>query len=385
MSAMYREQDNIAEDRLPTENDSFLLSEAESLNFPMGEDLGAEPRYNSARASESVAGLTVSVIVCAWTEERLSQTVACIEAIKRQTVPADEILIVVDGNPGLVQTLNELVGEVATVMSNTLGQGAGRARNAGMRVARGDLAAFVDDDAEPAPDWIARFVPRFADLLVLGVGGTIEPVWESGRPAWFPDEFGWAVGCTYRGVPDEAEPVRNLIAANMIVRREVIMRSGGFGSQVCKVGKHFGGPEEHELCHRVQQANPGGVWLFDPAVRVLHNVPALRATWAYYRHRCVAEGSIKAKLVAIVGSNVGLSSERSHVLGALREGLLHYLENAVRHRRLAGLQQAAAIVFGLAFTTYGYAFTRLQVAVSGVSLTDDDLHPAAASEDKPTG
>lgn len=327
--------------------------------------------------------VAVSVIICAWTEERLSQILACVTAVERQTLPAREIIVVVDGNPELRLTLMRELGESVNVIDNPGGRGAGSARNAGMAIASGDVAAFVDDDAEPAADWIENFVPRFRDPNVLGVGGRIDPIWDGGRPRWFPDEFGWAVGCTYRGLPESTAPVRNLIAANMIVRLSAVLDSGGFAGHVCKVGLHFGGPEEHELCHRVQQENPDGVWLYDPRVRVRHHVPATRSSWSYFRHRCQAEGWIKAKLVAIVGSDVGLSSERAHVVVALRKGVQRHLRAAARTGDVGELQRASAIVLGLLFTAYGYLRVRLELMIrpeqtlyEEVSLTPAGLREA---------
>jgi hypothetical protein len=62
----------------------------------------------------------------------------------------------------------------------------------------------------------------------LVLGGKIEPLWLEARPGWFPDEFGWVVGCTFRGMPVEETPVRNVIGANMSVRRDVLVAAGGF-------------------------------------------------------------------------------------------------------------------------------------------------------------
>ena len=42
---------------------------------------------------------------------------------------------------------------------------------------------------------------------MLGVGGSAEPLWESPKPRWWPAEFGWVVGCSYRGQPTATAPV----------------------------------------------------------------------------------------------------------------------------------------------------------------------------------
>ena len=49
---------------------------------------------------------------------------------------------------------------------------------------------------EHAPAGSVRRTPT-----VLGVGGAAIPAWETAAPAWWPNEFGWVVGCSYRGQP----------------------------------------------------------------------------------------------------------------------------------------------------------------------------------------
>src|SRR5581483_12443163 len=100
------------------------------------------------------------------------------------------------------------------------------ARNTGVSVATGSVCAFLDDDAEAAPDWLAWLVKAYADKDVLGVGGAIEPAWQDRRPEWFPEEFDWVVGCSYRGMPVISADTRNLIGANMSFRRDVLVNVG---------------------------------------------------------------------------------------------------------------------------------------------------------------
>ncbi len=76
------------------------------------------------------------------------------------------------------------------------------ARNTGVSHATGDVVVFLDDDACPEPGWLDAYRRAFVDPTCQVVGGAVEPVLGRGPgPAWFPDEFGWVVGCDYRGLP----------------------------------------------------------------------------------------------------------------------------------------------------------------------------------------
>lgn len=93
--------------------------------------------------------------------------------------------------------------------------------------------------------------------------------------------------------------------------------------------------------------------LFEPDAVIGHKVSAQRAGFAYFRSRCYAEGLSKALVASSVGTDDGLSSERAYAMKALPLGALRGVGEALRGD-LPGLGRAAAIVIGLAWTTWGY-------------------------------
>jgi GT2 family glycosyltransferase len=224
--------------------------------------------------------------------------------------------------------------------------------------ARGDVVAFLDDDAEADADWLKHLGEGFDDEFVLGVGGAIEPAWETSRPVWFPAEFDWVVGCTYRGMPEFAGPVRNLIGANMSFRRSIFDAVGGFNEHVGRVGTLPLGCEETELCIRAGARWPGRAFLYQPQAVVRHKVPRERARWSYFRARCYGEGLSKAAVARLAGRALGLESEREYVRRALPRGVFEGLRDGFGRDR-AGLRRAGAIAVGLATTGMGYARGRL--------------------------
>jgi arylsulfatase A-like enzyme/glycosyltransferase involved in cell wall biosynthesis len=65
--------------------------------------------------------------------------------------------------------------------------GKSRALNLAIERARGKVCAFIDDDAEPQPGWLAALLEPFAkDGELAGVGGKVLPVLPpSGVPRWY--------------------------------------------------------------------------------------------------------------------------------------------------------------------------------------------------------
>jgi glycosyltransferase involved in cell wall biosynthesis len=304
---------------------------------------------------------SISVVICTWTGARWGELLEAVESVARQSHPPLETIVVVDHSPELLERARvELPNVVVTPNLET--RGLSGARNSGLGLAQGDVVAFLDDDAVAAPDWLRLLVAEYEDESVLGAGGSIEPVWEQ-RPGWFPAEFGWVVGCTYRGLPSERAAVRNLIGASMSFRRELFTELGGFRHGIGRVGTRPVGCEETEFCLRAGQARPGGRFVYQPLAVVHHRVPARRARWRYFLARCYGEGLSKALIVRAAGFRRGLAAERSYTARALTSGFCSALLGTLTLRDRSGLLRAAAIAAGLAAAAVGFCSGRLRSSV----------------------
>jgi glucosyl-dolichyl phosphate glucuronosyltransferase len=314
-----------------------------------------------------------SVIICAYTDARWDQLVQAVESVRSQTVAAREIIVVIDHNPALLERTRSQISGV-TVLENGSARGLSGARNTGISAAGGEILAFMDEDAVAEAEWLERLGAAYADPRVVGVGGAIVPLWVRGRPSWFPEEFDWVVGCTYRGMPTAPAPVRNLIGCNMSFRRRVFEAIGGFRSGIGRIGTRPVGDEETEFCIRASQRWTQGIMLYEPQARVHHRVPEQRANWSYFRSRCYAEGLSKALISRLVGTRDGLASERTYTFRTLPQGVVQGLADAALGRDARGVVRASAIVFGLAVTTAGYLATTLS---NGFKASDDSVSEPA--------
>ena len=338
----------------------------------------------------------ISVIICAYTEDRWDDLVASVESVQQQTLSPREIIVVVDHNPNLLKRVREHIAGVLAVENREV-KGLSGARNSGVTVAQGAVIAFLDDDAIAETNWLEHLAACYTDPHVLGVGGKIEPLWLGTRPAWLPEEFYWVVGCTYRGMPEAVQPIRNPIGANMSVRRHTLMAVGGFRESfgcnhdttekgVAFVGpkwlQHHAGDEETEFCIRVTRQWPDAVWLYTPSATIQHRVPVQRTRWTYFLWRCYDEGLGKSTIVRLHGIRAGLSSERTYTFKILLLGVMRSLTDTLFHRDPAGLARAATIIVGLAATTAGFLAGSLLVraAAKDVVTGKKDHHGSGVGE-----
>ncbi len=309
--------------------------------------------------------MRAAVVICCYTERRLSDILAAIASVRCQQ-PAPRLVLVIDHNPRLAETLGAQFPDL-TIAESHHRRGLSGARNTGLELCDEDVVAFLDDDAVAEPGWLAALLVEYDDDRVIAVGGHIEPRWDAGRPRWFPPEFDWVVGCSYTGQPTRRAVVRNVIGANMSFRRLTALEVGGFGEALGRVGANTAGCEETELCVRATQ-HTGGLVVHRPDARVGHRVTVERSSLRYFVRRCYAEGRSKATVARLVGSDEALVTERSYVVRILGTTLRRGVTDAVRWRRTAPLRRSAAIVAGLFVTLAGFVVGSIRPTAETAAL-----------------
>src|SRR5215470_3773761 len=130
----------------------------------------------------------VSVVVCTY--NRAASLRLTLRALEVQVTPPSllwEVVVVDnDSTDGTRREFDTFAANACISMRYlfTAPLGLSRARNAGLAEGRGNIVAFTDDDADPAPDWIARIAEVMAESGADIVGGRIVPVWSRPPPRW---------------------------------------------------------------------------------------------------------------------------------------------------------------------------------------------------------
>lgn len=307
----------------------------------------------------------ISVVICAYTERRWDELCTAVISSLTQSVSACEVILVIDHNPGLWERARVEFSNIV-LMENHEAHGLAGARNTAVENARGHVIAFLDDDAVAAPNWLELLSKGYEDPGIIGVGGRLEPLWPNGRPAWFPEEFDWVVGCTYRGLPEKRAAIRNLIGANMSFRREVFDEVR-FYSGIGHTGTNPLGGSDPDFCIRVTQRFPDKGLLYEPQALVFHQVDEKRTRHSYFRLRCFNEGLSKSVLTRRVGTQAGLSSERRYVVRTLPLAVWHGLVDVLHGDRM-GFARSMMIIAGLMITTLGYLVGLLRQQIAARKL-----------------
>ena len=308
----------------------------------------------------SQAAVSLSVVICCYTLQRWQGLTDAVAAVLDALTAEDELIIVVDGNDLLLQRLTDEPPDPTgrhrvSVIANSAQPGLSGARNTGVAAAHEPLVVFLDDDAVLRPAALDAVRASFADPGVTALGGAVWPAWESGhQPHWFPPEFGWVVGCDYRGLPTDGAPIRNPIGAAMAVRRDALVEIGGFSRRLGRVATVPAGCEETMMGIELVRRNPQATIIRQTSFAVDHTVPRDRMTMAYFVRRCFHEGRSKAVLTRLCGRQSALHSERSYTTRTLPSGVWR----ARRHPR-----RIVALVVGFVVTGVGYVTGSVTTAV----------------------
>ena len=305
---------------------------------------------------ESGAGVKASdatVVMATYDPQRWNLFASAVESLLSGSDRPHRVVVSVDHNEELYERIR-LEWPQITVLLNRGVRGASSTRNTGAESADTPFMVFLDDDVSVQEGWLTRLLAPFADPGVVGTGGGVVAGWQLGRPSWFPEEFHWVVGASYRGMPTVQSVIRNVWSENMAVRTDVFRSVGGFRSEFGKVGQRSR-PEDTDLCIRMAASVAEGRWIYAPDALAQHHVPASRSTFSFFLRRSYEEGRGKVEMAYLLGRQEKLQDERDYMLRTLPSGILAGIWTTIRHGDLSGFLKAGAIVCGIAAAGIGAA------------------------------
>jgi glycosyltransferase involved in cell wall biosynthesis len=160
--------------------------------------------------------------------------------------------------------------------------GKSHALNVGVREARGEVLAFVDDDVTVEPTWLQNLTTPLRAGAWAGAGGRILPVWRQPPPRWLPtnEPYGLAPLAVF-DLGSEPGPIPEPpFGTNMAFRREMFSRYGGFRTDLGpRPGSQIRG-EDTEFGRRL--ISGGEVLRYEPSAIVHHPVSGERLKKQYF-------------------------------------------------------------------------------------------------------
>jgi succinoglycan biosynthesis protein ExoM len=231
----------------------------------------------------------ISVCVCTYQRpEQLEQLLQCLE--RQATEDLFKFSIVVVDNDAS-QSARSIVEARANRSKIPIAykveprQNIALARNASVRMATGELVAFVDDDEEPSSNWLRRLYEVLVEYGADGVLGPVVPKFEEGAPNWA------LKGQVFqRPTFETGEVIHWSITGtgNVLVKREVLLEfDGPFNPEL------GAGGEDTDFFHRAMSR--GRVFLWSADAVCYERVVPERTRLAFQLRRALLRGKIASR------------------------------------------------------------------------------------------
>jgi len=196
----------------------------------------------------------ISVVACSYNGSKTIRDTLI--ALATLPYPNFEVIVVDDGS---TDGLAEIVSEYPVRLISTKNQGLSNARNRGMLEAKGEIVAYIDDDAYPDKYWLHYLATAFENSDFGGIGG----------PNIAPPEDGPIADCVANApggpihVMATDEVAEHIPGCNMAFRKEALLKIGGCDPIFRAAG------DDVDLCWRIQEA--GYTIGFHPSAVVWHH------------------------------------------------------------------------------------------------------------------
>ncbi|MGB0766812.1 MAG: glycosyltransferase, partial [Phycisphaeraceae bacterium] len=204
----------------------------------------------------------ISVVICTYNGSKTIEET--LRSMSKVQYPDFEVVVVNDGSQDQTPTIiyhmrKEFEGRVTIRQIDIDNGGLSNARNVGMHEARGEIVAYLDDDAYPDPHWLMYLADSFMTKDCIGVGGPNLPIPEDNDAAF----------CVAHspGGPNHVltsdEIAEHIPGCNMAFRKSALLQVGGCDTQFRIAG------DDVDLCWRLQ--DECGEIAFNAAAMVWHH------------------------------------------------------------------------------------------------------------------
>ena len=203
------------------------------------------------------------------------------EGLLKIDYPNFEVIVVNDGS---TDNLPDIVKEYPFRLICTPNRGLSNARNTAMLAAKGEIVAYIDDDAYPDPHWLRYLAYAYQTTSHAGIGG----------PNIAPDDDGPIATCVANapGGPVHVlltdEIAEHIPGCNMSFRKDILLEIGGFDPVYRTAG------DDVDICWRIQHT--GRTIGYHPSAFVWHHRRnSVKAYWKQQKGYGKAEALLEAK------------------------------------------------------------------------------------------
>lgn len=303
--------------------------------------------------------MILSVVVSAYSFDRVKDLIEVIDGIKNQSYKDIELIVVIDENQKLFNTVKEHIStnnmENANIIFNPKNKGLSNSRNIGVINSTGKIIAFIDDDAFPDQNWARALVETFENDPEIGaIAGEIVPFWEYQNMSWFPKELHWMISCSYVMTPVNMQEVDRGFGANMAFLKEMIIKAGMFDINLGINGKKWLGGEDTKMFLHIKES--GKKVIFNPNAIVHHKIYSSRIKYQNIVKRAFNGGLSIYSLKNVISYDLKSSTENTYLKRLLLNFYPKSFITLVTKPSMKTIKQISAVSCVILCETIGYLY-----------------------------
>jgi glycosyltransferase involved in cell wall biosynthesis len=281
----------------------------------------------------------ISAIIC--THNRDTYLGAAIDSLLMQEFAAGFEVVVVDNNSS--DRTREVVEQrlsnpkMKYVFEPILGLSV--ARNTGAKESRGEIIAYLDDDAVACDRWLQILYSAYENNSKIAIaGGKVTLLWPQGiqQPQWLSPGLASNLGAYDLGdtIVYIEQPGLTPRGLNYSIRRSFLNEIGGFDPHLGRVGKNLLSNEELQMTEFALQRGWQVAYL--PDALVAHNVAPERLNRSWFLNRGWWQGISECYREQLAGqAGIGqLQRGSERFLRGLYKSLQHLSDPAERFDKL---------------------------------------------------
>jgi len=191
----------------------------------------------------------VSIVIASYNRRDL--LIKCLKSLNNLTIPHRMVeIVVVDDGSDEIYDVEELKKSTSFSLKYIKKDHTGicDTKNKGLQESQGDYVAFLDDDMEISPLWLARLLSSFKDRRFAGVGSTNLSYPDSGYLSKYSD-YRELLRKPFR---DKTGEVLNVLTCSAVFRRDALIQAGGFNIKQSEEGITFGG-DDVDLTYKLRK------------------------------------------------------------------------------------------------------------------------------------
>jgi glycosyltransferase involved in cell wall biosynthesis len=209
----------------------------------------------------------IDVLICSYNEAE--QIPALLDSLVQQSIDPDRFTVIFVDNRSTDNT-KEIVEQyrdrlkIQYILEEHPGKSF--ALNTGYKLATAEYVAQIDADCNADSHWIENILKVIKEETPDLCGGLYYPYYGDNKPKWYKDEYNSHVQGESRFIMVEGY----LDGANMIWRRESVIKLGGHNLALGINDSSLAGGEDTELIDRARHLVEDFKVIYDPTIIVYH-------------------------------------------------------------------------------------------------------------------